>query len=91
MTVQEIVSGDVFDAILAKDYKAFHLYDISLASDGSPVAPTKAVKISIPQFAANTAVYSVAADGTMTPVEAVLEMAPSTSARIKPACLPSRR
>lgn len=73
MTVQEIVSGDVFDAILAKDYKAFHLYDISLASDGSPVAPTKAVKISIPQFAANTAVYSVAADGTMTPVEAVLE------------------
>lgn len=73
MTVQEIVSGNVFDAILAKDYKAFHLYDISLASDGSPVAPTKAVKISIPQFASNTAVYSVAADGTMTPVEAVLE------------------
>lgn len=73
MTVREVVSGSAFDAILAKNYKAFRLYDISLASGGSPVAPTKAVKISIPQFAANTAVYSVAADGTMTPVEAVLE------------------
>lgn len=73
MKVQEIVSGDVFDAILAREYKAFRLYEIALTAGGSPVAPTKAVKISIPQFAANTAVYSVAADGTMTPVEAVLE------------------
>lgn len=73
MKVQEIVSGDVFDAILAREYKAFHLYEIALTAGGSPVAPTKAVRISIPQFAANTAVYSVAADGTMTPVEAVLE------------------
>ena len=73
MKVQEIVSGDVFDAILAREYKAFRLYEIALTAGGSPVAPTKAVRISIPQFAANTAVYSVAADGTMTPVEAVLE------------------
>ena len=73
MTVRTIVSGDVYDAILAKEYKAFRLYDIGLTSGGSVVAPTKAVKVTIPQFAANTAVYSVSADGTMTPVEALLE------------------
>lgn len=73
MTVRTIVSGDVYDAILAKEYKAFRLYDIGLTSGGSVVVPTKAVKVTIPQFAANTAVYSVSADGTMTPVEAILE------------------
>ncbi len=73
MTVRTIVSGDVYDAILVKEYKAFRLYDIGLTSGGSVVAPTKAVKVTIPQFAANTAVYSVSADGTMTPVEALLE------------------
>lgn len=73
MTVRTIVSGDVYDAILVKEYKAFRLYDIGLTSGGSVVAPTKAVKVTIPQFAANTAVYSVSADGTMTPVEAILE------------------
>lgn len=73
MTVRTIVSGDVYDAILVKEYKAFRLYDIGLTSGGSVAAPTKAVKVTIPQFAANTAVYSVSADGTMTPVEAILE------------------
>lgn len=73
MTVRTIVSGDVYDTILAKEYKAFRLYDIGLTSGGSVVVPTKAVKVTIPQFAANTAVYSVSADGTMTPVEALLE------------------
>lgn len=73
MTVRTIVSGNVYDAILAKEYKAFRLYDIGLTSGGSVVVPTKAVKVTIPQFAANTAVYSVSADGTMTPVEAILE------------------
>lgn len=73
MTVRTIVSGDVYDAILAKEYKAFRLYDIGLTSGGSVVVPTKAVKVTIPQFAANTAVYSISADGTMTPVEAILE------------------
>lgn len=73
MTVRPIVSGDVYDAILAKGYQAIHLYDISLLAGGSAVTPSKAVKITIPQFAAGNAVYSVAADGTMTLVEAALE------------------
>lgn len=72
MIVRQIVSGDIYESI-AGQYKAVRLYDISLLADGSAVTPTKAVKITIPQFGPNTAVYSVAADGTMTLAEAVLE------------------
>lgn len=73
MTVRPIVSGDVYDAILAKGYQAIQLYDISLLANGSAVKPSEAVKITIPQFAAGAAVYSVAADGTMTLAESALE------------------
>ena len=73
MTVKSLVSGDIYDAILAKGYSAIRLYDIVLTSGDSEVVPSKAVRISVPQFAANTAVFAVAEDGTLTPVEAVLE------------------
>ena len=73
MTVKTIVSGDIYDAILAKGYSAVRLYDIALTSGGAQAVPSKSVRISIPQFAANTAVFAVSADGTLTPVEAILE------------------
>lgn len=73
MTVKSIVSGDIYDAILAKGYSAIRLYDIALTSGDSEAVPSKAVRISVPQFAANTAVFAVSEDGTLTPVEAVLE------------------
>lgn len=73
MTVKAIVSGDIYDAILAKGYSAIRLYDIALTSGGAEAVPSKAVRITVPQFAANTAVFAVAEDGTLTPVEAVLE------------------
>ena len=73
MTVEKIVSGNIYDAILAKGYSAIRLYDITLTSGGSETAPSKAVRISVPQFAANTAVFAVSEDGTLVPVEAVLE------------------
>lgn len=73
MTVKSIVSGDIYDAILAKGYSAIRLYDIALTSGDSEAVPSKAVRISVPQFAANTAVFAVSEDGILTPVEAVLE------------------
>lgn len=73
MTVKSIVSGGIYDAILAKGYSAIRLYDIALTSGDSEAVPSKAVRISVPQFAANTAVFAVSEDGTLTPVEAVLE------------------
>lgn len=73
MTVKSIVSGDIYDAILAKGYSAIRLYDIALTSGGAETAPSKSVRISVPQFAANTAVFAVSEDGTLTSVEAVLE------------------
>lgn len=73
MTVKSIVSGDIYDAILAKGYSAIRLYDIALTSGGVETTPSKSVRISVPQFAANTAVFAVSEDGTLTPVEAVLE------------------
>lgn len=73
MTVKKIVDGDIYDAILANGYSEIRLYDIVLTSGDSEAVPTKAVRISIPQFAANTAVFAVSEDGTLTPVEAVLE------------------
>ena len=73
MTVKSIVSGDIYDSILAKGYSAIRLYDIALTSGGAETTPSKSVRISVPQFAANTAVFAVSEDGTLTPVEAVLE------------------
>lgn len=73
MTVKSIVSGDIYDAILAKGYSAIRLYDIALTSGGAETTPSKSVRISVPQFAANTAVFAVSKDGTLTSVEAVLE------------------
>lgn len=72
MRVQQILSGSVYDQ-LAPAYKVFRLYDIALLSGGDAVAPTQAVRISIPQFAVNTAVYAVSADGSVTPVETTME------------------
>lgn len=72
MVVERIVSGDVYEQ-LAAAYKAVQLYSITLISGGETVTPTEAVRISIPQFAANAAVYAVSADGAATPVEATLE------------------
>lgn len=73
MTVKKIVSGGIYDSILAKGYSAIRLYDIALTSGDSEVIPSKAVRITVPQFAANTAVFAVSEDGILTPVEAVLE------------------
>lgn len=72
MRVEQITSGDIYDR-LAPNYKVFRLYEIALFSGGEAVTPAQAVQISIPQFAVDTAVYAVSADGTVTPVEAVLE------------------
>lgn len=72
MRVQQVLSGSVYDQ-LAPAYKVFRLYDIALLSGGDAVAPTQAVRISIPQFAVNTAVYAVSADGSVTPVETTME------------------
>lgn len=73
MTVKAIVSGDVYDAVMARGYSAVRLYDIALTSGGEEAVPSKSVRISIPQFAANTAVFAVSADGELTAAEAVLE------------------
>lgn len=72
MVVHQILSGDVYEK-LAAEYKAIRLYDIALLSGGEAVTPTEAVRISIPQFAANASVYAVSASGEVTPVEAALE------------------
>lgn len=72
MRVQQVLSGSVYDQ-LAPAYKVFRLYDIALLSGGDDVTPTQAVRISIPQFAVNTAVYAVSADGSVTPVETTME------------------
>lgn len=72
MRVQQVLSGSVYDQ-LAPAYKVFRLYDIALLSGGDDVTPTQAVRISIPQFAVNTAVYAVSADGAVTPVETTME------------------
>lgn len=72
MRVEQILSGDVYDA-LAADYKVFRLYDITLLSGGESVTPTAAVRIAIPQFAVDTNVYTVSATGEVTPVETTLE------------------
>lgn len=72
MRVQQVLSGSVYDQ-LAPAYKVFRLYDIALLSGGDAVTPTQAVRISIPQFAVNTAVYAVSADGSVTPVETTME------------------
>ena len=73
MTVKLVNSGDMYDKLIAKGYSAIHLYEITLAADGKDVVPTKNIKISIPQFALNTEVFKVAADGTLTAVNAALE------------------
>lgn len=72
MRVEQIANGDIYDR-LAPNYKVFRLYEIALFSGGEAVTPAQAVQISVPQFAVDTAVYAVSADGTVTPVEAVLE------------------
>lgn len=72
MRVEQIANGDIYDR-LAPNYKVFRLYEIALFSGGEAVTPAQAVQISIPQFAVDTAVYAVSADGTVMPVEAVLE------------------
>lgn len=72
MTVTRITSGDVYDAVTAGN-KAARIYTISLTSAGEPVVPTKAVRIAIPQFAPDTAVYAVGADAQMTALETTLE------------------
>lgn len=72
MGVEQITNGDIYDR-LAPNYKVFRLYNITLSSGGEAVTPAQAVQISIPQFAVDTAVYAVSADGAATPVEAVLE------------------
>lgn len=73
MTVKQLRSGTVYDAIMAQGYSAINLYDIELAAGGKEVIPAKSVTISIPQFALNTEVFAVAADGNLTPVNASLE------------------
>lgn len=72
MGVEQITNGDIYDR-LSPNYKVFRLYNITLSSGGEAVTPAQAVQISIPQFAVDTAVYAVSADGAVTPVEAVLE------------------
>lgn len=72
MLVEQVLSGDAYDAFAA-DYKVYRLYEISLLSGGEAVTPTSAVRITIPQFAVDTAVYAVSVEGAITPVEAALE------------------
>ncbi len=72
MTVTRITSGDVYDAVLAGN-KAVRIYTIVLTSAGEAAVPTKDVRIAIPQFAPDTAVYAVGADNQLTAVETTLE------------------
>lgn len=72
MTVTRITSGDVYDAVLAGN-KAVRIYTIALTSAGEPAVPTKDVRIAIPQFAPDTAVYAVGADNQLKAVETTLE------------------
>lgn len=72
MRVERIASGEIYDK-LVPSYKVFRLYEITLLSAGEAVTPSQAVQVSIPQFAVDTAVYAVSADGTVTPVDATLE------------------
>lgn len=73
MTVKAIIQGDIYDEIMGKGYKAVRLYEIALTSGGQAVSPSDSVKITIPQFAVNTAVYAVAEDGAMTTLDTALE------------------
>lgn len=72
MRVERIASGEIYDK-LVPSYKVFRLYEITLLSAGEAVTPSQAVQVSIPQFAVDTAVYAVSADGTVTPVDATME------------------
>lgn len=72
MIVTRITSGDVYDAVLAGN-KAVRIYTIALTSAGEPAVPTKDVRIAIPQFAPDTAVYAVGADNQLKAVETTLE------------------
>lgn len=72
MRVERIASGEIYDK-LVPSYKVFRLYEITLLSAGEAVTPSQAVQVSIPQFAVDTAVYAVSADGTVTPVDATIE------------------
>ena len=73
MNVKPIVDGSIYDQIMGKGYKAIRLYEISLLNGEDEAVPQGSVRISIPQFAVNTAVYAVDPSGEMTALEATLE------------------